>query len=105
MREVEHPEHAEDDGETARHQKQQHAEQHAIERGYDDQFKHTSYSTVRLSSLPRPACGERSDGIENHLRVRGTIREPEPVESPPHPNLLPASGAREVTVHRQFGRS
>src|SRR5258707_5931676 len=40
MREVEHAQHAEDDGQTARHQKQQHAEQDAVERGYDDQFKH-----------------------------------------------------------------
>jgi hypothetical protein len=28
-------------------------------------------------------------------RVRGTFREPEPVESPPHPNPLPAGGERE----------
>src|SRR6185295_293626 len=27
------------------------------------------------SSLPRPACGERSDGIEDDIRVRGTLRE------------------------------
>src|SRR5216684_8878405 len=29
---------------------------------------------------PRPACGERSDG--EAIRVRGTLREHEPVESP-----------------------
>ena len=40
MRKVEHAQHAEDDGQTARHQKQQHSVQHAVERGYDDQFKH-----------------------------------------------------------------
>ena len=40
MREVQHAEHAEDDGEPARHQKQQHAVQHTVERGHDDQFKH-----------------------------------------------------------------
>ena len=40
MREIEHAQHAEDDGEAARHQEQQHSEQHAVERGYDDQFKH-----------------------------------------------------------------
>ena len=42
VREVEHAEHAEDDGQAACHQKQQHAEQDAVERGYDDQFKHDS---------------------------------------------------------------
>jgi hypothetical protein len=40
MREVEHAEHAEDDGQAARHQEQQHSEQDAVERGYDGQFKH-----------------------------------------------------------------
>ena len=40
MREVQHAEHAEDDGQAARHQKQQHAVQHTVERGDDDQFKH-----------------------------------------------------------------
>ncbi len=40
MREIEHAEHAEDDGEPARHQEQQHAEQHTVQRGDDDQFKH-----------------------------------------------------------------
>ncbi len=40
MREIQHAEHAEDDGEAAGHQKQQHAEQHTVERGDDDQFKH-----------------------------------------------------------------
>ena len=40
MREIEHAEHAEDDGEAARHQEQQHAEQNAVQRGDDDQFEH-----------------------------------------------------------------
>ncbi len=40
MREVEHAEHAENNCQAAGHQKQQHAEQHAVKRGYDDQFKH-----------------------------------------------------------------
>ena len=40
MREIQHAQHAEDDGQTAGHQEQQHAEQDAVERGYDDQFKH-----------------------------------------------------------------
>jgi hypothetical protein len=44
---------------------------------------------------PLPACGERSDGIEDAIRVRGTIRESECLESPPHPDPFPASGARE----------
>src|SRR6202035_3757757 len=73
----------------------------------------TSYPTVRLGSSPRPACGERSDGIEDAIRVMGIIRESESVESPPHPNPLrasfarlgPASGERKIAVHSQFGRS
>jgi len=40
MRKVEDAQYAEDDGEAARHQKQQHSVQYAVERGYDDQFKH-----------------------------------------------------------------
>jgi len=44
MREVEHAEHAEDDGQAARHQEQQHAEQDAVESGYNDQFKHDATS-------------------------------------------------------------
>src|SRR3954453_9724660 len=35
---------------------------------------------------PRPACGERSETARSKsLRVRGTIRKCEPVESPPSP--------------------
>ena len=40
MREVQHAEHAEDDGEAAGHQKEQHPEQDAVQRGNDDEFKH-----------------------------------------------------------------
>ncbi len=36
----------------------------------------------RSASLPRPACGERSPCEAR--RVRGTLREFEPVEAPPH---------------------
>ena len=43
--------------------------------------------------------GEVGDGAKQSLRVRGTIRKYEPVESPPHPlarcsRPLPARGAR-----------
>jgi len=48
----------------------------------------------RSASLPLPACGERS--TPEGRRVRGPLRESEPVERPPHPNPLPASGAREL---------
>jgi hypothetical protein len=34
------------------------------------------------------------------IRVRGTLRESVSVESPPHPNPLPASGAREKWSRR-----
>ena len=40
MREIENAEHAEDDGQAACHQKQQHSEQNAVQRGYDNKFKH-----------------------------------------------------------------
>jgi hypothetical protein len=32
--------------------------------------------------------------------VRGTIRESESAEIPPHPDPLPASGAREINPKR-----
>ena len=50
-----------------------------------------------LLFLPRPAYGERSIfvRIAREYRVRGPLRESEHVESPPHPNPLPASGERE----------
>jgi hypothetical protein len=54
-------------------------------------------STSRSASSPRPACGERSD--REAIRVRGPLheseRESERAERPPHPDPLPASGARE----------
>ena len=40
MREIENAEHAEDDGQAACHQKQQHSEQNAVQRGDDDKFEH-----------------------------------------------------------------
>ncbi len=40
VREVEHAEHAEDNREAAGHQEQQHSEQDAVQRRYDDQFEH-----------------------------------------------------------------
>jgi peptide/nickel transport system ATP-binding protein len=46
-------------------------------------------------SSPVPGRGERPDGIADAIRVRGTIRESGHVESPPHPDPLPASGERE----------
>ena len=40
MCEIENAEHAEDDGQAACHQKQQHSEQNAVQRGNDDKFEH-----------------------------------------------------------------
>ncbi len=51
MGEVQHAEHAEDDGQAARHQEQQHAEQHAVQRGYDDQFKHMSLQSCGVVEM------------------------------------------------------
>jgi len=41
--------------------------------------------------------GEVGFGAERQIRVRGTIHKPKPVESPPHPNPLPARGERELS--------
>jgi hypothetical protein len=38
------------------------------------------------------------------IRVRGTFRESERVESPPHPDPLPASGEREKNYSHRFLR-
>ena len=59
MREIEHAQHAEDDGQAARHQKQQHAEQHAVERGYDDQFKHDA-PPWKVRAAFAPAVSEQT---------------------------------------------
>ena len=86
MREVEHAEHAEDDGEPARHQKQQHAEQHAVERGDDDQFKHG-----------HSPCGSR------HLAPHAGE-----VGSRSHPGEAPTAirdGELTRSPNGQFGRS
>src|ERR1700691_4651600 len=48
---IQDAEHTEDDGETARHQKQQHAVKHAVQRRYNDQFKHSG--TPKLSQEDR----------------------------------------------------
>src|ERR1700736_5972176 len=59
------------------------------------------------SAPPRPACGERSTRVARRGggrragRGRGggggrRFREPEPVETPPHPDLLPARGEKEL---------
>src|SRR6202158_4810149 len=63
-------------------------------------------STPTNTELPLPSQmgesdsrlrGEVGDGAQRSLRVRGTIRESEPVEGPPHPlprcsGPLPANG-------------
>src|SRR3984957_11445614 len=43
---IQDAEHAEDDGEAARHQEQQHAVKHAVQRRYHDQFKHSGTPTL-----------------------------------------------------------
>ena len=40
MCKIENAEHAEDDGQAACHQEQQHSEQNAVQRGDDDKFEH-----------------------------------------------------------------
>src|SRR5262245_63250534 len=43
---------------------------------------------------PLPACGERSDSERSEgIRVRGRLRESEPVEAPPPPACLPPTRA------------
>jgi hypothetical protein len=55
---------------------------------------------ARLAT-PLPARGERSDHITDGIRVRGHLRESELVETPPHPDPLPASGEREKRRERE----
>jgi hypothetical protein len=50
------------------------------------------WGSVRLLASPR-VRGEAAALFAR--RVRGTLRESECVESPPHPDLLPASGEKE----------
>ena len=57
MREVEHAHHAEDDGQAARQQEEQHAEQDAVEGRNDNQFKHSAldgYPGLMPRSNDRP---------------------------------------------------
>ena len=54
MREIENAEHAEDDGQAACHQKQQHSEQDAVQRGYDDKFEHDTHPR----EMSRPRSGD-----------------------------------------------
>ena len=57
---VEHAKHAEYYGEAAGHQEQQHAEQDAVQRGYDDEFKHDT--PPREMDFARPG-GRRGEAV------------------------------------------
>src|SRR5262249_36751391 len=58
--EIEHAHHAEDEREPARHQEQQHAVEHAVEGGDDDELEHGSAfpSPRREEVAARSAAGE-----------------------------------------------
>ena len=75
MGEVQHAEHAEDHGEAARHQEQQHPEQDAVQRGYDDQFEHGEPVGLRSDFLHlSPLAGRgRPDERSEFGRVRGRL--------------------------------
>ena len=53
MREIEDAEHAEDDGQAACHQEQQHSEQNAVQRGDDDKFEHDTPLNDESTALRR----------------------------------------------------
>jgi NADH-quinone oxidoreductase subunit L len=62
-------------------------------------------SRLIRSSLPRPACGERSDCIEDAIRVRGLSASPD-VEAAPHPGPLPVkNGERGMRDRLSTSRS
>src|ERR1700722_10109572 len=61
----------------------------------------------REAGLPRPACGERSDGIADAIRVRGPLRESNAWIEPPPPTLSPRRAGRgrsSPACLRRFGR-
>src|ERR1700738_5668178 len=62
----------------------------------------TAFSGTTRNWTYRRECFFTSPRLRGEVgaqrRVRGTIRESEPVESPPHPTPLPASGARGHTA-------
>jgi hypothetical protein len=47
--------------------------------------------------------GEVGFVAKREIRVRGTIDEPDAIEAPPHPNPLPASGARGFSSAAMLG--
>src|SRR5262245_17530329 len=64
MREVENPQHTEDDGQATGHQEQQHPEQDAVERRNYDEFKHdtTPEHEQRAPAMPERETFACSDG-------------------------------------------
>ena len=52
MGEVEHAHHAEDDGQPARQQEEQHAEQHTVQGRNDNEFKHSALMDIRGLMAP-----------------------------------------------------
>src|ERR1700694_483400 len=66
-----------------------------------DCFASLAMTALKKSELKRKASAFRITSprlrgdVGAQRRVRGTLRESECVESPPHPNPLPASGVRE----------
>src|ERR1700730_12176491 len=58
--------------------------------------------------IPRPACGERATRAERTPEfgpVRGRLHKLRLAEAPPHPDLLPACGEKETSVHLGHVRS
>src|SRR5215218_1717433 len=51
-----------------------------------------------------PLAGRGRIASSDAIRVRGTLHESECVESPPHPDPLPASGEREKRLFRHEPR-
>jgi crossover junction endodeoxyribonuclease RuvC len=74
---------------------------------------HAHHRQSAVLASPLPACGERSHapysparaGEVGKGRVRGPLRESEPVEKPPHPDPLSATGEREQKRRSACDRS
>jgi 2-furoyl-CoA dehydrogenase large subunit len=54
-----------------------------------------AFTSPRLRGEVAPSHPSSASGRDEKGRVRGPLRESEPVEKPPHPDSLPASGERE----------
>src|ERR1700733_13517327 len=85
MREVEHAHHAEDDRQSAGQQKQQHAEQHAVEGRDYDQIEHDTLTDDGYDSV-----GQRSE-------EKGQVGSMKAIAGGGRPRAAPGTGTTHFT--------